>query len=68
MQAAMMTGEIRLIKGWIGVAVSAKSRREEREVSKEEILADLVNEMLMSGEVDGIEFAALIDKRHICGK
>lgn len=64
-QAAIMTGEIRIIKGWINVAVAAKSRREGREdVTKEEVLADLINEMLMSGEVNGIELCELIDKQH----
>ena len=62
------SGWISLLKSGIRAGVRAKSRAEKREVTAEEILADLFNEMVMSGEVDGIKVVELIDKRHICGK
>ena len=65
MQAVIMSGEVSLMKTTVNIAVSARSRKERRTVSKEEVLADLVNELLMSGEVNGIEFCKLVDKSHI---
>ena len=58
--------EMSMLKVFVNIAVKARSRREGEEVSKEVILAALLNEMMMSGEVDGIKVVELIDKEHIC--
>ena len=62
----MLSGEIRLLRTSITIAVGARCRKEDRiDVTKEEILADLVNELMMNGEVNGIKLCELIDKQHI---
>lgn len=62
----MLSGEISLLRTGINIAVGAKCRKEDRlDVTKEEVLAELINEMLMSGEVNGIKLVELIDKQHI---
>jgi len=57
----------------MGVALEAgrlaKSRREQREVTEAEFLAEVVNHQLMSGNGDGKEFgklfAEMMDKKHL---
>ena len=53
----------------MGVALEAgrlaKSRREQREVTEAEFLAEVVNHQLMSGKVNGIELCRRIDKAHL---
>lgn len=68
MVTIMDNGYINQLKVCIRVSVMAKSRIEGREVTQEEILAELFNSMTQGGEVNGIEVVKLIDKMHICGK
>ena len=67
MAAIMDNGYINQLKVCIRVSVMAKSRIEGREVTQEEILAELFNSMTQGGDVNGIDVVAKIDKQHICG-
>ena len=65
----MDSGYINQLKMCMKVAVGAKCKREGRaDVTKAEILAELFNELVMSGEVNGMDVVALIDRSHICEK
>ena len=60
--------EMSMLKVFFNIAVKARTNREGEDASKERILADFFNEMTQSGEVNGIETVALINKEHICDK
>jgi len=60
----MQAGEIRMLDMALEVGRRSKSRREEREVTKAEFLADVVNDQLMSGKVEGKEFGEWMNKSH----
>ena len=63
--AVMNSGWMSALKTSVNIGVRVKSKTESRQVSKAEVLADLVNDLLMSGEVNGIEFCRLVDKSHL---
>jgi len=60
-----MAGEVRIFKTCLRVSQRSMSQYKERDVSKEEVLAEFVNSVLQSGEVNGIEFCKLVDKKHV---
>ena len=60
----MQAGELNMMGVALEAGRLAKGRREQREVSEAEFLADVVNNQLMSGKGDGKEFGRLMDIKH----
>lgn len=61
----MLSGELKLVSTALEAGRLAKSRREQREVTEAEFLAEVVNHQLMSGKVNGIDLCKRIDKAHL---
>ena len=61
----MLSGELKLVSAALEAGRLAKSRREQREVTEAEFLAEVVNHQRMSGKVNGIELFKRIDKAHL---
>ena len=58
-------GELKMMDIALEAGRSARSHKEGRTVSRAEFLADVVNDQLMSGKVEGIEFCKCVDKAHL---
>ncbi len=64
LEAIMLAGDLHIMNATLESCRQAKSRREKREVSTAEYLAEIVNLQMMSGNVNGIELFKLIDVEH----
>ena len=58
-------GDLKLMDIALEAGRSARSHKEGRAVSRAEFLADVVNDQLMSGKVNGIDLCKRIDKAHL---